>query len=167
MGACHRGGTDRFYAWKVSEIKQNDLRKRKGGPAWLHLSARPPFCNAKLSGGVSGALFFICLWAHDAKAQRYGLWRAQGVHESERLIFTYSACRLTNQIHCTIIKPQFNTHTGCPGKFARVKREAGLNPAQQPLLCFVMRMQMPLSQSLRRRSRGSMLRTISQETCLV
>ena len=42
-----------------------------------------------------------------------------------------------------------------PGELVRVKREAGLNPAQQPLLCFVMRMQMSLSESLRRRSRRS------------
>lgn len=41
------------------------------------------------------------------------------------------------------------------GAILRVKREAGQIPAQQPLLCFVMRLQQPLGRCLRRCRRGS------------
>ena len=44
-----------------------------------------------------------------------------------------------------------HTQAGCPGRLLRVKREAGANPAQQPLLCFGWRLHGPLDGSLRRR----------------
>lgn len=58
------------------------------------------------------------------------------------------------------------TQTGCPGAVAaRVKREAGVNPAQQPLLYLVRRARKPLSAALEKVCPPGAIRTMSQETC--